>query len=82
MSWREIALLRTYARYMRQIRFSNSQTFISNTLVNHVELTRLLLEFFEIRFNPERYQSPGKSQAAQQKLEIEFNAGLFGSTWN
>jgi len=40
MSWREIALLRTYARYMRQIRFSNSQTFISNTLVNHVELTR------------------------------------------
>jgi len=76
MSWREIALLRTYARYMRQIRFSNSQTFISNTLVNHVDLTRLLLEFFEIRFNPERYQSPGKSEAAQQKLEIEFNAGL------
>src|SRR5690606_18891128 len=30
MSWRQIALLRTYARYMRQIRFSNSQTFISN----------------------------------------------------
>lgn len=76
MSWREIALLRTYARYMRQIRFSNSQTFISNTLVNHVELTRLLLEFFEVRFNPTRYQSEGKSAAAQQKLEIEFNAGL------
>ncbi|MDO6440770.1 MULTISPECIES: NAD-glutamate dehydrogenase [unclassified Marinobacter] len=76
MSWREIALLRTYARYMRQIRFSNSQTFISNTLVNHVELTRILLEYFEVRFNPDRYQSAGKSQAAQQKLEIEFNAGL------
>ena len=76
MSWREIALLRTYARYMRQIRVSNSQRFISNTLVNHVDLTRILLEFFEVRFNPERYQSPGKSKAAQQKLEIEFNAGL------
>jgi glutamate dehydrogenase len=76
MSWREIALLRTFARYMRQIRVSNSQTFISNTLVHHVDLARLLLEFFEVRFNPERYQSPGKSRAAQQKLEIEFNAGL------
>ena len=76
MSWREIALLRTFARYMRQIRVSNSQTFISNTLVNHVGLARLLLEFFEVRFNPERYQSPGKSKAAQQKLEIEFSAGL------
>jgi len=76
MSWREIALLRTYARYMRQIRFSNSQTFISNTLVNHMSLTRILLEFFEVRFNPDRYQSKGKCEAAQQKLEIEFNAGL------
>ncbi len=76
MSWREIALLRTYARYMRQIRFSNSQTFISNTLVHHVDLTRMLLEFFDVRFNPDRFQSEGKSQAAQQKLEIEFNAGL------
>ncbi|MDS1309608.1 NAD-glutamate dehydrogenase [Marinobacter xiaoshiensis] len=75
-SWREIALLRTYARYMRQIRFSNSQTFISNTLVNHVELTRILLEYFEVRFNPDRFQSEVKCQAAQQKLEIEFNAGL------
>ncbi|MCK0163879.1 NAD-glutamate dehydrogenase [Marinobacter sp. S6332] len=76
MSWREIALLRTYARYMRQIRFSNSQTFISNTLVNHVELTRILLEYFEVRFNPDRFQSMGKCEAAQQKLEIEFNTGL------
>lgn len=76
MSWREIALLRTYARYMRQIRFSNSQAFISNTLVNHVQLTRTLLDLFDIRFNPERQQSKGKTEAAQQKLEIEFNAGL------
>lgn len=76
MSWRQIALLRTYARYMRQIRVSNSQTFISNTLVHHVDLARLILDFFEVRFNPERYQSSGKSKAAQQKLEIEFNAGL------
>ncbi|MBN7769567.1 NAD-glutamate dehydrogenase [Marinobacter daepoensis] len=76
MSWREIALLRTFARYMRQIRFSNSQTFISNTLVNHVNLTRILLEYFEARFNPERSKSRGKSEAAQQKLEIEFNSGL------
>jgi glutamate dehydrogenase len=76
MSWREIALLRTYARYMRQIRFSNSQSFISSTLVNHVDLARLLLDYFDVRFNPDRYKSEAKSQAAQQKLEIEFNAAL------
>uniref|UniRef100_UPI00242D2FC4 NAD-glutamate dehydrogenase n=1 Tax=Marinobacter nauticus TaxID=2743 RepID=UPI00242D2FC4 len=32
--------------------------------------------YFEVRFNPERFKSKGKSEAAQQKLEIEFNAGL------
>ncbi|HTN35270.1 MAG TPA: NAD-glutamate dehydrogenase [Marinobacter sp.] len=76
MNWREIALLRAYARYMRQIRFPNSQTFIANTLVNHVELTRILLAYFEVRFNPDKYQSEGKCEAAQQKLEIELSAGL------
>ncbi|MDX1633355.1 MAG: NAD-glutamate dehydrogenase [Marinobacter sp.] len=76
LSWRQIAVLRTYARFMRQIRISNSQSFIATTLVNHVSMAALLLEFFEVRFNPDRYQSEGKSTAAQQKLELEFNAGL------
>ncbi len=76
LGWREIAMLRTYARYMRQIRFSNSQTFIANTLVSHVELTEQLLHYFDVRFNPQRNQSRTKSEAAQQKLELEFNAGL------
>ncbi|ROT99232.1 NAD-glutamate dehydrogenase [Marinobacter sp. R17] len=76
LDWRQIAMLRSYARYMRQIRISNSQTFISNTLVNHVGLAQNLLDFFAVRFDPERNQSAGKSAAAQQKLELEFNAGL------
>ncbi|WP_165856648.1 NAD-glutamate dehydrogenase [Marinobacter sp. JSM 1782161] len=76
LDWRQIAMLRAYARYMRQIRISNSQTFIANTLVNHVSLAQLLLDFFAVRFDPERFQSSGKSAAAQQKLELEFNAGL------
>jgi len=76
MDWREIALLRTYSRYMQQIRVPNSQTFIANTLVNHVGLTRILLEFFDIRFNPDRSKNKGKSEATQKKLESEFLSGL------
>ncbi|WP_148862375.1 NAD-glutamate dehydrogenase [Marinobacter fonticola] len=76
LDWRQIAMLRSYARYMRQIRISNSQTFIANTLVNHVSLAQTLLEFFEVRFDPKRNQSARKSEATQQRLELEFNAGL------
>ncbi|SFR49628.1 glutamate dehydrogenase [Marinobacter daqiaonensis] len=76
LGWREIAILRTYARYMRQIRFSNSQSFIANTLVSHVALSAQLLEIFDVRFNPQRYQSANKTEASQQKLDLEFHAGL------
>ncbi|TVP54972.1 MAG: NAD-glutamate dehydrogenase, partial [Halomonadaceae bacterium] len=76
LDWRQIAVLRAYGRYMRQIRISNSQYFIASTLVSHVSLAALLLEFFDARFNPARYQSELQWQAVQQKLEIEFNAGL------
>jgi glutamate dehydrogenase len=76
MDWRRIALLRSYARYMQQIRISNSQNFIAGTLINHTELAELLLQFFEARFNPERFQSRHQCEAAQQKLEVEFNSAL------
>jgi len=76
LDWRQIAVLRAYARYMQQIRISNSQYFIASTLVNHVNLASLLLDYFDVRFNPERYKSERQWEAAQQKLEIEFNDGL------
>src|SRR5690606_6803170 len=45
-NWRQIALLRSYARYMRQIRLSYSQDFIATTLVTHVQACRLLVRLF------------------------------------
>lgn len=52
MNWRQIAMLRSYARYMRQIRISNSQRFIANTVVNNTAISNMLVELFEQRFNP------------------------------
>ncbi|PID44386.1 MAG: NAD-glutamate dehydrogenase [Proteobacteria bacterium] len=76
LDWRQIAMFRAYARYMRQIRISNSQEFIAQTLSTHIDITRLLWDFFENRFNPEKNLSPAKSEAVRQKIEIEFNAAL------
>ncbi|KZY69836.1 MULTISPECIES: NAD-glutamate dehydrogenase [unclassified Oleiphilus] len=52
LDWRQIAVLRSYARYMRQIRVSNSQELISSTLIANGAIVRLLLELFDVRFNP------------------------------
>ncbi|WP_020409464.1 NAD-glutamate dehydrogenase [Hahella ganghwensis] len=76
MDWRQIAMFRAYARYMRQIRFSYSQDFLAQTLVNHVNIADLIFKLFEARFNPEKIQSEAQCGAAQQKLEIEINQAL------
>jgi glutamate dehydrogenase len=52
MNWRQIAMLRSYARYMRQIRISNSQRFIANTVVANTHISSMLVLLFETRFNP------------------------------
>ena len=53
LDWRHIAMLRAYARYMKQIGATYSQDFIAATLVNQAAITRQLVELFELRFNPD-----------------------------
>ncbi|WP_372612384.1 NAD-glutamate dehydrogenase [Halomonas sp.] len=52
LDWREVAMLRAYARYLKQIRFGVSQDYMANTLVNSPEITRELVGLFKLRFNP------------------------------
>ncbi|MGB2816238.1 MAG: NAD-glutamate dehydrogenase [Burkholderiaceae bacterium] len=48
----EITVLRAYAKYMRQIGFALSQTFIEATLAHHARIARLLVQLFKLRFDP------------------------------
>jgi len=48
----EIVVLRAYAKYMRQIGFALSQTFIEATLTAHADIARQLVELFKLRFDP------------------------------
>ena len=50
LTWRQVTVLRSYSRYLQQIRFGFSQSFISDTLVCHPALSRMLLRCFEARF--------------------------------
>jgi glutamate dehydrogenase len=53
VTWREVAVLRAYRRYLRQIGSTFSQTYYEQTLARHPELTRLVLELFRARFDPD-----------------------------
>ncbi|CBL46650.1 NAD-glutamate dehydrogenase [gamma proteobacterium HdN1] len=52
LGWREVALLRAYAQYFRQIRFPFTPTYIKDALVEYPEIAHSLVVLFDQRFNP------------------------------
>ena len=45
-------MLRAYRRYLKQIGNPFSEVYITSTLMNHVEMTVKLIEYFEKKFDP------------------------------
>lgn len=52
LGWREVSVLRAYAKYMRQAAFTFSQSYMEQTLAAHPGLARQLVELFALRFDP------------------------------
>ena len=52
LNWRQVAALRTYAKYFKQIGFTFSQEYIETALSNNAQIARKLVDLFETRFNP------------------------------
>ena len=54
LDWREISMLRAYAKHMKQAAFTFSQTYMEQTLANYPQLTAQLVKLFHARFDPAR----------------------------
>jgi glutamate dehydrogenase len=54
LTWRQIVVLRAYAKYLRQAGITFSQRYIERVLAFNVPVTRLLVRLFESRFDPAR----------------------------
>src|SRR5262249_24036484 len=52
LPWRDIALLRTFARYLRQIRVPYSQDYLWATLTRHGAIAAKIATLFHVRFDP------------------------------
>ncbi|MDI2034356.1 NAD-glutamate dehydrogenase [Paenarthrobacter nitroguajacolicus] len=55
IDWRRTAILRAYAKYLRQLGSTNSYGFIADTLRGNAAATLALLELFEVKFDPDRF---------------------------
>ncbi|MBW4934064.1 NAD-glutamate dehydrogenase [Marinobacter sp. F4206] len=75
LGWREVALLRAYSRYIKQLRFGFSQPFIAETLARHLDITTLLVRFFTVSFEPGAC-SPEDREAAAGRIESDILSAL------
>ena len=75
LSWREVAMLRAYARYNQQIRFGFSQQYIAATLARHLQIARLLVALFRAQFEPQR-QASDKVKALGVRLISSIEEAL------
>ncbi len=57
LSWREVTILRAIAKYLRQAGFTFSQSYIEQTFYNNPSAARILVELFELRFDPEKQEN-------------------------
>lgn len=53
LNWREVAVLRTYSKYFKQIGFTFSQEYIESALNKNVHIAKKLINLFNIRFSIE-----------------------------
>ncbi|MGL6235394.1 MAG: NAD-glutamate dehydrogenase [Segniliparus sp.] len=63
LHWREVALLRAYAQYLRQIDFPYPVSHISRVLLRYAGTAALLVRLFAATFSPEEASDEARNQA-------------------
>ena len=76
LTWREVALLRTIARYLRQTRTTWSLRSIAEALVEHPAIARELVGLFAARFDPDVEATVGERHERQDEIRSRVEAAL------
>lgn len=73
VNWRDIVMLRAYAKYLKQLNFTLSQAYIEDTLSRNPQIVKLIVQLFHHRFDPALQESSVEKSFA---LENEILAQL------
>jgi len=75
LSWRQVAMLRAYCKYLLQVGVPFSQSYVEETLARYPLLARLLVELFEARFDPSTgHESKAEIKAGAERFRAQFAA--------
>lgn len=71
MDWREVSVLRTYVRYMRQMRYPFSRPYIESALTANPAIAGTLIKLFDSLHNP-AHGDQNNILAAGCNVEIDY----------
>lgn len=73
LKWREVVLLRSYSKYLKQIGFKLSNEFVAEALVNNQSLSKLIVKLFFTKFDTD---FKGNREQAIDAIKDEINEEL------
>ena len=78
LTWRQVVIIRTVAKYLRQTQSTFSQDYLENALVQNLAIAGRLVSLFETRFDPSRYAGKASAErtAAEESLVEEITRAL------
>ncbi|MDZ7663381.1 NAD-glutamate dehydrogenase [Thiohalophilus sp.] len=65
LDWREVVVIRSCVKYLKQTGFPFSQKYMEQALVDHPQIARMLVDLFLVRFDPD-----SQTQAAERSERI------------
>jgi glutamate dehydrogenase len=69
LTWRQVVILRTIAKYLRQTQTAFSQRYFEDALVSNPGIAADLVRLFETRFDPTRYAADTAGRDARAAAE-------------
>ncbi len=74
LTWRQVVVIRAYAKYLRQAGTRFSQDYIERVLRSNSTVTRLLVRLFESRFDPAHQSGEAeRSEAIAEEINGELD---------
>jgi glutamate dehydrogenase len=75
LTWRQVVVLRAYAKYLRQAGTVFSQEYLQSTFCTYPSIAALLVELFDTRFDPQP-PAPADRQARVKELVTAIEGQL------
>ncbi|MBE7636231.1 NAD-glutamate dehydrogenase [Sneathiella sp. P13V-1] len=73
LSWSSVAVLRAYAKYLRQAGVTFSQSYMARTLYDNSAISNLLVDLFHVRFDPDyKGKRNADIEMLRQKIQEEL----------